>query len=925
MSDKKYNVLLPKTGFPLHIKPKAEETVLPAILESYDDMTRLLVKSGDLYVLHDGPPYANGNIHVGHALNKVLKDIILRYQVKFKRPIHYRPGWDCHGLPIEWQVEQEWRKEGKDPRADVVGFRQACRSHAQKWVNIQREQFKRLGVAADWDKPYLTMDFSSEAVIVGELHKIAQKGMLYQSDRPIMWSPVEKTSLAEAEVEYKTVSTKSAYVMFETEWAMFPDEDHRVLIWTTTPWTLPGNEAVAFNEKVDYVSCRPTGQSFKLIIALNAMDRVLKDCGFESFQDVVLLRSEDMKHIKLHHPLDYTHQVPMLHANFVTDSDGTGLVHIAPGHGKDDFLVGKENGLPRYSVVDDQGCMTKPSMLIGTHVYKGSEKVLELLGESLLATKTITHEYPHSWRSKKPVIFKLTPQWFMSLDSQNTRKLAVQSLDCVEFYPEEGRSKLRSMIQSRGDWCLSRQRLWGVPMMLLTRHDGCQLGHENPDLPYRLAEFYQRRAAHFYTWVQERVDFEGCDWWFTTPVEEILAQMDSEGIWFCHGEKFTKVMDVLDVWFDSGTTHAFAIPETANLYLEGSDQHRGWFQSSLLESVATNYIPPYDAVLTHGFVLDENGKKMEKSVGNVVSPQEVIDVHGADVLRLWVAFSDYSQDLRIGKAVLGRVSDYYKRLRNTLRYLAGTFGDQFPSEANPEYLKYDDLEELEKFVLHKLFNTHMTVCDSIQDHNYAAAMRVIYDFCNDTLSSFYFDIRKDRLYCDGVDDPRRVQTINVMMVVFDFLTTWLEPVIPFAVHEVTKPMYGESVIHTMPFPTIHLEWSNRSLADKWEKVLVVRSKVLEAIAQKRDVEKVIKSSLEASPFVTLNVEYLEALSGVDMADVCIVSHFGINETASSDEIKVVIHQAKGEKCNRCWKIVPDIEDLCNRCEEVERSTNGFGF
>jgi isoleucyl-tRNA synthetase len=931
MSDN-FNVLLPKTAFPLHRKPADEVAILVQMETHHKDMSQDSVQDAPVFVLHDGPPYANGDIHIGHALNKILKDIVVRSQYALGHKIDFRPGWDCHGLPIEWKVEEEWRKAKKDPRADVVAFRADCRAYAQRWLNIQREQFKRLGVAANWDNPYTTMAYAHEAQIVSELHTIAKSGALYQGYKPVMWSPVEKTSLAEAEVEYENVTTTSAYVAFKVdgEGMTICGSPVHMLIWTTTPWTLPGNEAVAFSPSVYYTMLRKVvdGETSYFVVAADRADELCK-LGLDRFGDDSWLPncgSWFRDNIKLVHPLSGK-TVPLLPADFVTAETGTGLVHIAPGHGKDDFDLGQRHNLPIYSVVDDNGCMTDaaPEGVCGLHVYKASEAVLAVLGDALVATKTLTHEYPHSWRSKKPVIYKVAPQWFIHV-GDDLKETVRKELNNVEFFPPQGRNRITSMVESRGDWCVSRQRMWGVPMMLLVRDDGKLMGHEPDDNALcRGIEFFEARASEFNEWVVARINAEGCDWWLTESVEEITHRMNVEtgSGWFLAGEhaRFTKVTDVLDVWFDSGCTHAFAIKDRANLYLEGSDQHRGWFQSSLLESVLTTGRAPYDALLTHGFVLDHKGEKMSKSKGNVVHPEDVIKKHGVDVLRLWVAASNYHDDLRIGDQIMERVADSYKRIRNTLKWLLGNLRDH----DGGRFIQYDTLPSLEKYVLHHVVTTNEIVKKAYREYDFNTVYRAVYGFCNEVLSSLYFDIRKDRLYCDGANDPAREQTMAVLELVTDNLLGWLAPITPFAVTEATPLFYGEQYdqsIHRLV--DLPMEWQDHALASHWDMALTVRAKVLEAVERKRKPKDErgpddIGASLEASVFATLSQNYMDALKDIDMAEVCIVSHFDVNRSvgAQPEGIEITVHRAKGHKCARCWKVVPDIEHLCDRCAAVE--------
>lgn len=819
------------------------------------------------------------------------------------KKVEYKPGWDCHGLPIEWKVEEEWRKQNKNPRDDVAGFRQACRDYADKWQKTQLNEFKRLGINANWDNPYTTMDFKSEARIVGELHSAVMKGLIYSADRPVMWSPVEKTSLAEAEVEYKTVTTTSAYVAFNITSDNYCYGE-KVIIWTTTPWTLPGNEAVAFSHDAVYAVVKHQGVDY--LVGCNQDCIPMVPDSWEKWELVQTLMGCNLGNLTVTNPFGKT--VPVIAADFVTMDTGTGFVHIAPGHGKDDFALGKSHNLPIYSVVDDNGCMTNsPDGINGVHVYKASDAVIALLGDAVVATKQITHEYPHSWRSKKPVIFKTTPQWFMKIDP--IRDAALSAASEVEYYPASGRNRLVSMIESRYDWCLSRQRMWGVPMMLLVHDNGTVLGNET-------GQFYASRAHEFHEWVYRRVEEEGCDWWLITSVEEITKQFDAStgGGWFTRGEVFTKVTDVLDVWFDSGCVHTFTPNQIADVYIEGTDQHRGWFQSSLLELVATRARAPFKALVTHGFVMADKGVKMSKSEGNVTHPSYVIDKYGADVLRMWVACSDYQNDLVINETVLTRTQDMFLRIRNTFRFLLGNIGSDHQGE-----LVYDDLPNLEKYVLHELVNTHSAVTEAMDAYNFNAAFRAAFHFCDTTLSSFYFDVRKDSLYCDSKNSTKRNMTIQTMIVVLKTLCQWFAPVIPFTVQEVHQ--HYNCNTNWMVFPN---QWNNSEIATVFVTILNVRRQVLAEIERKRKPKAErgpddIGSSLDASLIFKVGTEDMKsALSSVDMAEICITSHAGIHYQPGMS-FDVVVNHAKGEVCDRCRQYhVHLTNQLCDRCHTAEK-------
>ncbi|WP_366554450.1 isoleucine--tRNA ligase [Aquibaculum sediminis] len=937
--DYRSTVFLPKTDFPMRAGLAKRE---PEILARWQDMDlyerqREVAKGREKFVLHDGPPYANGHLHIGHALNKILKDVINRAQQMLGKDANYVPGWDCHGLPIEWKVEEGYRARGQDKDVvDKVEFRRECRAFAEKWVEIQTEEFQRLGVIGDWKAPYLTMAYAAEAQIVREIGKFLLNGGLYAGERPVLWSVVEKTALADAEVEYHDHVSPTIWVRFPVAEAARPElEGASVVIWTTTPWTIPGNRAVAFSEEDDYVVVEVTGTQEeawaqvgeRLILAPALLEATAKQARITDWQVKATFKGSDLAGTICAHPLrgqGYDFPVPMLAAEFVTMDQGTGIVHIAPGHGADDFGLGRAQGLEIPQTIDAEGrFLPHVPLFAGTVVYtaKGKEgdanpAVIDALREAgmLLARGRLTHSYPHSWRSKAPLIFRNTPQWFISMEANDLREKALAGIDETRFVPPRGQARLRSMIEQRPDWCISRQRLWGVPLPLFVRKaDGA---------PLRDAAVIDRVAEAF--------EQEGGDAWLSSPAERWLGDDYDPA-------DYEQIFDVVEVWFDSGSTHAFVLEKRedlkwpASLYLEGSDQHRGWFHTSLLQSCGTRGKPPFEAVLTHGFVLDGQGRKMSKSAGNVTAPQDVMKNEGADILRLWVVGSDYSEDLRIGKEILKYQVDAYRRLRNTLRYLLGGLDGFEESERVPA----EQMPELERWVLHRLSELDRSVRGWVEDYEFHELYRAVHDFCAVDLSAFYFDVRKDVLYCDASDSLRRRACRTVMDLLFDHLTAWLAPVLCFTAEEAwwARGKAPESV-HLRTFPEAPAAWLDHALAEKWERVRKVRRVVTGALELERS-EKRLGSSLQAAPLVQVeDVELRALLEELDFAGICITSDITLTaETLESEAyrleevpgVAVRVEAAPGEKCARCWQVLPDVgshphaPQTCGRCADaVER-------
>lgn len=923
----KETVFLPNTEFSMRGELPNKE---PSILKKWQDMDlykklRETSAGREKFILHDGPPYANGHIHIGHAMNKILKDVVNKTMQMRGFDAPYVPGWDCHGLPIEWKIEEKYREAGQDKdEVDTLKFRAECRDFAQKWVDIQSEEFERLGVIGDWKEPYLTMTNRAESLITSEIHKFLKNGGLYKGVKPVMWSVVEKTALAEAEIEYK--EHKSI-----TIWVSFPVlstncealKDAKVVIWTTTPWTMPSNRAIAFGEDMEYAVYTvksvkdgariQVGEKYALSTAL--AESVKEQAKIEEWDVSETFKGKEVEGTLCAHPLrgqDYDFDVPLLAADFVTDDAGTGFVHIAPGHGADDFYLGQQHGVEVTDNVSEDGkYRDHVPLFAGLEVYTqegelggGNFAVLKALDEAgaLVAKGSMRHEYPHSWRSKAPLIFRTTPQWFIAMDNElDLRKKAMDAIEETKWVPAKGKSRISKMIENRPDWCISRQRSWGVPIALFINKETGEPLQDDAVLK-RITDTFEK---------------EGSDAWFDRNPQDFLGNDYNT-------DDYEQVFDIVDVWFESGSTHSFVVEDReelrspADLYLEGSDQHRGWFHSSLLESCGTRGQAPYKAVLTHGFVLDENGYKMSKSLGNVVEPNEIIDEYGADILRLWTLLSDYQEDVRMSKDSVKTTADIYRRLRNTLRFLLGAL-DGFSKDEAVSRSEYADMPELEQLVLHQLTETQKKVVEYTDNYQFGKLMHELHNFCNSTLSAFYFDIRKDRLYCDRPDLFNRRAHRTVLAEIFRCLVAWLAPVLSFTCEEAwayrpdTIKNEADSV-HLVTFADLPDEWSNQALADKWATIRNVRDVVLGAIEPHRK-DKTIGSSLEAHPTLYIDAETAKAIDGQDMADICIVSQVTVKQgdipadAFTLSEVKgvgVTFGKAGGQKCQRCWKILPEV-------------------
>ena len=967
-ADYKDTVFLPKTDFPMKAGLAQKE---PAILERWQkiglyEKLREARAGREKFILHDGPPYANGNIHIGHSLNKTLKDLVVRSQSLLGKDAPYVPGWDCHGLPIEWKIEEQYRKKklNKD-EVPASEFRAECRTYADQWVDVQREEFKRLGVMGQWDKPYLTMDYDAEAAIVTELLKFAEAGQLYRGAKPVMWSPVEKTALAEAEVEYEDIVSTQIDVAFEIVEApnsealadlLAKGQKIHAAIWTTTPWTIPVNQALAYGKDIKYAGVTWGEGDIDLfdvlIVAEDLLPELEKRYG-RPMLDMVWFKGSELQGATAKHPMAdkfpdsefYTKPRPFLDgSHFVTTDAGTGLVHMSPDHGEDDFDLCKANGINPVFAVDADGVYRED----WEWLPRGDERAggvinknfngpqgpicsdLREAGALLSASADFTHSYPHSWRSKAKIIYRCTPQWFVPMDrplpkgistsldangnegkakpfvssevetqvghaqgiNATLREVALDEIrNKVRFVPERGRRRLESMVEGRPDWVLSRQRAWGVPIALyVDRKSGEYLN--DPAVNARIIEAFKTGGA---------------DAWFNADHQEFLGNAYAL-------DDYEVITDILDVWFDSGCTHAFVLeggkwPEQrspADLYLEGSDQHRGWFQSSLLESCGTRGHAPYKAVLTHGMTLDKTGKKMSKSLGNTLDPKKIIDVQGADILRLWAASVDFTEDHRIGDEILKGVSDSYRKLRNTFRYMLGGLGDF----TDAERVAVADMPELERYILHRLAEVDAELKQHVNDFAFGPYMRTLNAFAQEDLSAFFFDIRKDCLYCDAPDDPKRMAYRTVMDILFHALTRYIAPVLVFTAEEIWQSRFPdeEDSIHLKEWPKVDAGWTDADLAEKWQKIREAREKVTEAIEPLRR-EKTIRSSLEAEvvyPMTDLPI------STEEFAELAIVADI-------TDGATITVTKTDNHKCGRCWRLLPEVEEdgaLCDRCAEV---------
>jgi isoleucyl-tRNA synthetase len=936
--DYRSTVFLPQTDFPMRADLPQRE---PALLQRWNAMgiyerLREDAAGRPKFILHDGPPYANGHIHIGTALNKILKDIVVRSRQMTGWDAVYVPGWDCHGLPIEWKIEEQYRaaKRSKD-EVPIAEFRRECRAFAAEWVDQQRDEFRRLGVTGDWADPYLTMSFAAEAQIVREIGKFLMNGGLYRGSKPVMWSVVEKTALAEAEVEYHDHTSTTVFIRFPVVSSPVDLlEGAAVVIWTTTPWTMPGNRAIAYGADFPYAVIRVDQVAAEslavigehLVIAAGLVETVAAAAGIESWTLLGTVEGAALAGTITAHPLrgqGYEFDVRLLPGGFVTTDTGTGFVHIAPGHGEDDYLLGMSNGVEVPQTVDADGTYyPHVPLFAGRRVYTpygktgdANEAVIETIKAAggLLARGTLLHSYPHSWRSKAPLIFRNTPQWFISMAANDLRQTALEAIEATRWFPPQGRNRIGSMVETRPDWCISRQRAWGVPIAIFVEKATGALLRDQAVI--------DRIAA--------AVEAEGADAWFTRPAEDFLGPDYP-------ADRYERVTDIVDVWFDSGSTHAFVLeqrPELAwpaSLYLEGSDQHRGWFQSSLLEACGTRGRAPFEAVLTHGFTLDEQGRKMAKSLGNTTAPQTVIDASGADILRLWVVSSDYFEDQRIGKEIIKGQIEIYRRFRNTFRYLLGALSGFDAAERVAE----DQMPPLERWVLHRLKALDLTVRDGVAQFDFHTIYTALHQFCTADLSAFYFDVRKDSLYCDHASDLRRRSVRTVLDRVFDCLVRWVAPILCFTAEEAYLQRHGDAAgtsVHRTQFPDLPEHWLDEALASRWEAIRDLRRVMTGAIEVERAAKR-IGSSLQAAVTVYADASVRALFEGLDPAEIAIVSGAAWGEGTAPDgaftladvpDVAVSVMPAEGEKCQRCWRVLPEVAAteaaLCHRCAEAVAS------
>ena len=897
----KENINLPKTAFSMKANLQNKE---PGMVDYWDKIElykklRSSSKEKEKFVLHDGPPYANGNIHMGTALNKILKDLIVKFHQMSGKDSVYVPGWDCHGLPIEWKIEEQYKKNKKNKNEVPINeFRKECRDFATKWIDVHKKQFKRLGVVGDWDNYYSTMSFDAEAQIVRELGKFLKEGSLYRGYKPVLWSTVEKTALADAEVEYQDHKSDTIFAAFKVKNSKIKElQNSEIIIWTTTPWTIPANKALAYNENLKYVIVKIEDETEfkdkKIVVAEDLLKSIVESCKIKKFKKIFTFSGKDFKETICRHPfseIGFDYDIPMLEARFVTTEQGTGIVHCAPSHGPDDFNLCLKNNIKAEETVDDDGKYTKHVPLFeGIHIFKANKIIIEKLKEQkkLLANGELVHQYPHSWRSKAPLVHRATRQWFISMESHGLRKKALKAIDDTKFYPSKGKERLKSMIETRPDWCVSRQRVWGVPIpVFISKKTNETLLDE--EVTENIANIFEK---------------EGADCWFMGDTQRFLGKKYKS-------DDYEKMSDIVEVWFDSGSTHAYVLETRkdlkwpASMYLEGSDQHRGWFHSSLLESCGTRGRAPFDSILSHGFVVDGKGLKMSKSLGNVMAPEDILKKYGADILRIWVAASDYDEDLRIDYSILDQHAESYRKIRNTFRYILGNLNDKF-EKIDLKNLNIDELPELEQYMLHKVYNLNLTFKKYFEVYNFHSLYKELLNFCTLDLSAFYFDIRKDILYCDPIDSKKRKSTIIFLNIILEILLKWLAPILSFTTEEIYSMLKINTnhSIHLEKFSDIPPNWNNKILNAKWTELIKIRDKCNGSIELKR-ASKEIGSSLEASLKIVLTKELFKFVEGVDFSELCITSDAKIEKTKDNDSEEIIVktNKAEGNKCPVCWKI-----------------------
>jgi len=926
--DYKKTLNLPNTKFPMKASLAKRE---PEQLKHWEegrlyDNIRQASKGRELFILHDGPPYANGHIHIGTALNKILKDFIVRSRQMAGFDAVYVPGWDCHGLPVEHNVEKDLGpKKLKMSQSEI---RRLCRTYAEKFIDIQREEFKRLGVMGEWENPYLTMNYAYEATIARECNNFALEGSLFRSKKPIYWCCSCKTALAEAEIEYHDETSPSIFVKFLLQddvshmFSGLVDKKVYVVIWTTTPWTIPANLAIALHPDIVYAVV-DTKNGDVLILAKELVENCMKTFGISDYAILGDILADELERKRCRHPI-YDRESLIIIGSHVNLEAGTGCVHTAPGHGREDYEVGLLYGLEAYSPVDDSGCFTPETDLFGGQfVFEANSNIVSHLQENgaLIAREKMEHSYPHCWRCKKPVIFRATPQWFISMDKTGLRKNALKEIDRVTWIPHWGRERIYGMIENRPDWCVSRQRAWGVPIAIFYC-SACSEMYLDPDTINHVCALFEE---------------SGADIWFEKTVEELLPE--DAVCKSCGSRAFIKEDDILDVWFDSGVSHSAVLEQRSNLkwpadlYLEGSDQHRGWFHSSLLTAVGIRGSAPYKSVLTHGFVVDAEGKKMSKSLGNVVAPEEVIKKHGAEILRLWVSASDYRDDIRISANILKQLSDAYRRIRNTSRFLLGNLFDFDPKI---DSVSYDKMPELDRFALHRLQELVQRAGRAYETFEFHVIYHALYNYCIVDLSSFYLDIIKDRLYTSPAQSDKRRSAQTVVYTILDALTRLMAPILAFTAEEIWNFMPGREMdsksVHMALLPKVNEAFKDDQLAKEWKKIIDVRGEVTKALEEAR-VKKIIGHSLDAA--VTIYTD--DGLYDIfqkhkdDLRTIFIVSEAslikgdqpgGLYESLDIEGLSIGVEPASGKKCERCWvhdtTVGEDEEQptICSRCQNA---------
>ena len=876
----KEKLQLPQTKFSMKANLPMRE---PKILEKWEknkifNKLRKKSKGKEKFILHDGPPYANGHIHMGTAYNKILKDMITRFHQMDGKDSVYVPGWDCHGLPIEWKIEEEYKKRKKNKdQVPIKDFRKECRDFAEKWIQVHIKEFKRLGVTGDFDNYYSTMSFEAEAQIVRELGKFLMDGSLYQGFKPVLWSTVEKTALADAEVEYMDHTSNTIYVAFKVKKTKENFlKDANIIIWTTTPWTIPANRALAFNENIEYalldINELENFNEKKIVVASNLISQITESCGIENYKIIKKFKGLSFSDTICSHPflkMNFNYDVPMLNAEFVNLEQGTGIVHCAPSHGPDDFNLCLKNNIPSLYTVNNAGLYTEEiPYFTNTHIFKADPIVIKKLKEEkkLLKDDKLKHSYPHSWRSKAPLIYRATPQWFISMQKNNLRDKALKAINETVFYPQKGKERLLSMVEGRPDWCVSRQRVWGVPLPIFI--------NKKTKEPLRDQKIIDRIATIY--------EKQGSDCWFTDKPEKFLG--DDYDV-----KDYEKLNDIVEVWFDSGSTHSFVLDKRkdlrwpADMYLEGSDQHRGWFHSSLLESCGTRGKAPFKSILSHGFVVDGKGLKMSKSLGNTISPEDILKNYGADILRVWVASSNYAEDPRIDKIILTQHAESYRKIRNTFRYILGNLKDEYKKQ-NYENIDVSKLNELEQFILHRIYKVDQSYQQKLKNYNFHQLYKDLLNFCTVDLSSFYFDIRKDVLYCDSLKSQKRNDCTIVLNIILECLLKWFAPILVFTTEEIFSLIdKSDNSIHEQNYSSIPKKWENDKLESKWKKLFEIKQKANIAIEEKRS-NKEIGSSLEAQIQIIVGKKSYDILDNLDLAEYFITSKANRVKSQNEDEI-----------------------------------------